>query len=249
MRFIVMHKVPPRYASGVLDQREMAQMGAFIQESVKNGTMLNGAGLLPNVPRTRVVFRDGQCTVTEASGQGGNNLLSAFAAVEVADRGEAIAWAKRFGTILGTCELEIGRVTEAWDLGFVPKPTTKVPEHYLVLFMADANSEAGKPPSEREMKEVPALVDEMVKAKVLQFTEGILPSKLGTRLTFQGGKRVSALDGPFSESKELISGFCLISVPSKEAAVAWAERYGSILMDIEVDVLQLHEQAAYDGKK
>ncbi len=74
------------------------------------------------------------------------------------------------------------------------------------------------------------------------------PSAQGTRLQFKVGRQVSAVDRPFAESKELIAGFCLITVPSKEAALAWAERYGSILTDLQVDVLRLHEQAAFDGK-
>ena len=58
---------------------------------------------------------------------------------------------------------------------------------------------------------------------------------------------MAAIDGPFAESKELIAGFSIIEVPSKEAAIAWADRYGSILTDLEVDVLALHDQAAYEG--
>lgn len=248
MRFIVIHKVPARYEAGVVDPVEIAQMGAFIQESIKQGVFQNGAGLLPRVPRTRLTCRGEQCVVSEASGKGGNNLLAGFALVKVADRDEAIAWARRFAKGIGDCELELGRVTEMWDLGFAPKPEGQVPERYLTMFMADRNSESGAPPSERELREIPALVDEMVKAGVMQLTEGILPSKLGARLHFKAGKRVAAVDGPFTESKELISGFSLINVPTREAALEWAERYGSILTDIEVDVLQLHEQAAYDGK-
>jgi hypothetical protein len=93
-----------------------------------------------------------------------------------------------------------------------------------------------------------ALLEEMAKAGVLTATEGILPSREGTRLQFGQGKQVSAVDGPFAESKELIAGFCVIQVPSKEAALAWAERYGSILTDLEVDVLRLHDQAAFEAK-
>ncbi len=249
MRFIVTHKVPPRYEAGVVDQREIAQMGAFIQESIKSGIFTNGAGLLPKVPRARVSCRGGECVVSEASGKGGNNLLAGFALMKVADRDEAISWAKRFARAAADCELEVARVTEAWDLGFAPKPEGKVPERYLALFMATPDSEAGAPPSERERREVGALMEEMVKAGVLQLTEGILPSKLGTRLHFSAAKRTAAIDGPFTESKELISGFSLIQVPSKEAAIAWADRYGAILTDIEVDVLQLHEQAAFDDTK
>lgn len=247
MRFIVTHKQGPRYETGTIEQREIVEMGAFIQESIKQGVFKNGAGLLPKVPRTRLVVKGGECTVQHGV-KGQNNLLAGFALFKVADLDEAVRWAKRFGAAVQDGELELGRVTEAWDLGFAPKPEGKVPEQYLCLFMATEASESGSPPTEREMREVPALMEEMKQAGVLGFTEGILPSKLGTRLHFKAGKRVAAVDGPFAESKELIAGFSLIEVPTKEAALAWADRYGSILTDLEVDVLALHEQAAYDGE-
>ncbi len=247
MRFIVMHKVGPRYETGNIEQREIVEMGAFIQEAIKQGTFTNGAGLLPRVPRTRVVARGGVCEVQE-NVKCTNNLLAGFALLKVANRAEAIAWTRRFAEFIKDGEMEIGLLTEAWDLGFAPKPAN-APERYLTLMMANADSEAGTPPSEGEIEKMGAFIAEMVKAGVLESTEGILPSKFGTRLRFKAGKRTLAVDGPFTESKELIAGFSVISVPTKEAALAWAERYGSILMDLEVDVLALHETPAYEGKK
>lgn len=251
MRFIVMHKAGPRYAEMSptvrtdAEQREMAQMGAFIGESVKAGTVLNGAGLVPWVPRTRLVLKDGQLTRKDGPYPGTNELVSGLAVLKVANREEAVRWATRFAHAVGTDgELELGRVTEAWDLGFAPRPEGVVPERYLTVFLATAASEAGAPPSEREQREVGALLKELISAGVLEAAEGIFPSSEGTRLRFTAGKKVATLDGPFAETKECIAGFCVISVPSKEAALAWAERYGSILTDLEVDVLKLHDTAA-----
>jgi hypothetical protein len=241
MRFIVMHKVGPRYETGAIEQREIVEMGAFIQESIKQGTFLNGAGLVPRVPRTRYLAKDGRF---EETTNNDHNLLSGFALLKVANRAEALAWARRFAPFIQPGELELGLVTEAWDLGFGEKPPN-APERYLALMMANAASESEAPPPAEDLPKMGALIDELVKAGVLQALEGIRPSKLGTRLRFQAGKRVLAVDGPFTESKELIAGFSLISVPSKEAALAWAERYGCILTDLEVDVLALHEEAAY----
>lgn len=241
MRFIIMHKTGPRYETGAIEQREIVEMGAFIQDGIKQGIFTNGAGLLPRVPRTRLVVRSGQCEVIE-NAKGSNNLLAGFALLKVKNRAEAITWARRFAQVVKNGELELGLVTEAWDLGFMPRPDD-APERYLALMMANADSESGAPPSEREQREMGALIGEMVQAGVLEATEGILPSKLGARLHFKAGKRVTTLDGPFAESKELIAGFSLITVPSKEAALAWAEKYGAILTDLEVDVLALHDQS------
>jgi hypothetical protein len=247
MRFIVMHKVGPRYETGNIEQREIVEMGAFIQDAIKQGTFTNGAGLVPRVPRTRVIARGGVCEVQE-NARCTNNLLAGFAMLKVANRAEAIAWTRRFAEFVKDGEMEIGLVTEAWDLGFAPKPANP-PERYLTLMMANPASESGAPPSAHEIEKMGVFIGEMVKAGVLEATEGILPSKFGTRLRFKAGKRTLAVDGPFTESKELIAGFSLITVPTKEAALAWAERYGSILTDLEVDVLALHEVSAYDGKK
>jgi hypothetical protein len=248
MRFIVIHKQGPRHTSGEVDQREIAEMSAFVQESIRQGIVKNGAGLLPKAPRTRVTLRQGAATVQHGV-RGANNLLAGFALFKVADRDEAVHWARRFGEVVQDGELELGLVTEPWDLGFAPRPEGKVPERYLSLFMANEASESGAPPTEREQREMGALMGELISAGVLEFTEGILPSRLGTRLAFKAGKRVAAVDGPFAESKELIGGFCIVEVPTKEAALAWADRYGSILKDLEVDVLALHDEAAFDGTK
>jgi hypothetical protein len=247
MRFIVMHKVGPRYETGAIEQREIVEMGAFIQEAIKQGTLTNGAGLLPRVPRTRVIVRGGQCEVQE-NARCSDNLLAGFALLKVKNRAEAIAWTRRFAEFVRDGEMEIGLVTEAWDLGFATKPAN-APERYLTLMMANADSESGAPPAPGDIEKMGAFISEMVKAGVLEAVEGIQPSTLGTRLRFKAGKRTLTLDGPFTESKELIAGFALISVPSKEAALAWAERYGAILTDLEVDVLALHDVSAYDGKQ
>lgn len=248
MRFIVMHKMGPRYFTNQIEQREIIEMTAFIQDAIKQGVFTNGAGLLPSAKRTRLILKDGQLTRKDGPYPGTNELVSGFALLKVADREEAVRWGERFARAIGDCELELGRVTEAWDLGFVPKPEGKVPERYLCIVLANEASESGEPPSERERREVTALMQDMIRAGVVELVEGILPSREGTRLHFKAGKKVATLDGPFAETKEFIAGFSIIQVPSKEAALAWAERYGAILTDLEVDVLKLHDQAAFDGK-
>lgn len=94
------------------------------------------------------------------------------------------------------------------------------------------------PPSEREQQELSALMDEWKKAGVLQAAEAVLPSAQAVRLQFKGLKR-TVIDGPFAESKELIGGFSILELPSREEAIAWTNRYAAILGDVEVDVLRL----------
>lgn len=245
MRFIVMHKAGPRYFANQVEKREIVEMGTFIGAAIKEGTFLNGAGLTPAVPRTRLSFKGGQLTRKDGATPAGNELVSGLALLKVADREEAVSWARRFAKVIDAdCELELGRVTEAWDLGFAPKPEGKVPERYLIVFLANEASESGAPPSEREQREMGVLLSDLSRAGVAELIEGIKPSREGTRLHFKAGRKVTTLDGPFAETKECIAGFSIIQVPTKEAALAWAEQYGRILTDLEVDVLALHDESA-----
>jgi hypothetical protein len=242
MRFIVMHKAGPRYFANQVEKREIFEMGAFIQASIKEGTFLNGAGLSPAAPRTHLSFKGGKLTRSDGALAGANELVAGLALLKVADREEAIAWARRFAQVIDAdCELELGRVTEAWDLGLSPRPEGKVAERYLLVFLANEASESGAPPSEREQREMDVLLTDLSRAGVLELVEGIKPSREGTRLQFKAGRKVTTLDGPFAETKECIAGFSIIQVPTREEALAWAERYGRILTDLEVDVLALHD--------
>jgi hypothetical protein len=78
----------------------------------------------------------------------------------------------------------------------------------------------------------------MTKAGVLQATGGLLSTKNGARIRFEGKKR-TVVDGPFAESKELVAGYAIIDVPSKAAAIEWALRFGDIVRVNEVEVRQM----------
>jgi hypothetical protein len=72
--------------------------------------------------------------------------------------------------------------------------------------------------------------------------DSLAPSSKGARSAPSQGKR-NWVDGPFAETKELISGFSLLELPSKADALAWADRYGAILVENEIDVREVHEPA------
>ncbi|MFT3711187.1 MAG: hypothetical protein QM817_26455 [Archangium sp.] len=239
MRCLVMHKqgtVEPETWSPPTPEL-MNAMGALVGELLQKKAMENGAGLNPKFPRTRITSQGG--TVVERHGPltGTNELLAHVAMFEVENKAAAIDLGKRYAKAVGgDVTLELGRVTEAWDLGHAPMPTGPVPEKYLLLHMADAASEAGIAFTSDQSARVRSVLDS---TKVLMPLEHVRPSKEGRRLKFKSGRRVSAFDGPFAESKELISGFCLINLPSFEDCVAMGERYGAILAELEVDVLPL----------
>lgn len=93
----------------------------------------------------------------------------------------------------------------------------------MVIVKATANSEAGEMPSEQLLAEMTAFNEELAKAGVMLAGEGLHPSSKGKRVRFAGGRR-TVIDGPFSETKELIAGYWMWQVESMEEAVEWVRR-------------------------
>ncbi len=93
----------------------------------------------------------------------------------------------------------------------------------IVVVKANADSEAGKMPSEQELAEMGRFNEELVKAGVMLAGEGLHPSRKGKRIRFEGSKK-TVIDGPFAETKELIAGFWLWQVRSMDEAVEWLKR-------------------------
>ncbi|TCC11716.1 YciI family protein [Kribbella soli] len=94
---------------------------------------------------------------------------------------------------------------------------------FMMVFKANEESEAGQPPSEESLTAMGLVMAEMAEKGVLLAGDGLLPSSHGFRLQLDEGKR-RVVDGPFAETKELIAGFCLIEVASREEAVEWGWR-------------------------
>jgi hypothetical protein len=94
---------------------------------------------------------------------------------------------------------------------------------FMVIVKASEESEAGVLPDEKILSVMGKYNEELVKAGVMLAAEGLHPSSKGARVKFSGGKR-TVTDGPFSETKELIAGFWLWQVKSKEEAVEWLKR-------------------------
>ncbi len=93
----------------------------------------------------------------------------------------------------------------------------------MVLVKANKDSEAGMMPKEKLLAEMGKFNEELVKAGILLAADGLQPSSKGKRVRFSGEKRI-VIDGPFSETKELIAGFWLWQVRSMEEAVEWLKR-------------------------
>lgn len=101
-------------------------------------------------------------------------------------------------------------------------------------------AERSVPPSQEEMATMGKLVEEGFRAGWLLATEGCLPSKLGARVRSSNGK-LSVTDGPFTESKELVAGFALLKVNSKEEAIELTRKFLQVAGDGECELRQIYE--------
>jgi hypothetical protein len=111
----------------------------------------------------------------------------------------------------------------------------------MVIVKASKDSEAGVMPSRQLLTEMGNFNEELAKAGVLVAGEGLQPSSKGTRVRFSGSKR-TVMDGPFAETKELIAGFWIWQVKSKEEAIEWVKRCPNPHNeDSEIEIRQIFE--------
>ena len=112
---------------------------------------------------------------------------------------------------------------------------------FMVIVKADKNSEAGVMPDTQLLTEMGKYNEELVKAGVMLAGEGLHPSSKGARVKFSGTKRTVS-DGPFAETKELIAGFWIWQVKSKEEAIEWVKKCPNpMLGESEIEIRQIFE--------
>jgi hypothetical protein len=109
---------------------------------------------------------------------------------------------------------------------------------FMVIVKANKDSEAGIMPTEELLTAMGKFNEELVKAGVMQAGEGLHPSSKGARVRFSDGK-TSVIDGPFAETKELVAGYWMWQVKSKEQAIEWLKR--APFEDAEVEIRQVFE--------
>ncbi len=235
MRFMMMHKNDPDTEAGKPPPMELVQqMGAFIGAHAQAGRFIDGAGLAGSRTRTRVIVRDGRCSMKHGPYRGEHELPAAMLVLEVKTREEGLGWAERYGKILGDGELELGKVNQPWDIGLAPVPDNP-PLQMLLIEKADAATE-GSGRSSQQKAALSRLKTEMTKAGVLVKSLRLQPSSKGKRLTFERND-LRIQDGPFAESKELIGGFSIMELASMDEAIALCRPYAEILGgNLEIDI-------------
>ena len=110
---------------------------------------------------------------------------------------------------------------------------------FMVIVKSSKESEAGRLPTEQELTEMGDFNEELVKAGVMLAGEGLQPSSKGARVRFEKNGKKTVIDGPFAEAKELVGGFWLWQVKSKDEAIEWLKR--APFQEGEVEIRQVFE--------
>jgi len=114
---------------------------------------------------------------------------------------------------------------------------------FMVIVKATKDSEAGVMPDDKLLAEMATFHEELQKAGVLRDASGLKPTRHGWRIRYAGDKR-SVIDGPFAETKELVAGYTMIEVSSREEALEWTKRFPNPSLDngeAEIEVRPLFE--------
>ncbi|MGA0609745.1 YciI family protein [Caldimonas sp. KR1-144] len=114
---------------------------------------------------------------------------------------------------------------------------------FMIIVRGNADTEAGKLPEEALLAAMTSYHEELARAGVLLDANGLQPTSKGFRIQYRGGRR-RVIDGPFTESKELVAGYTLIEVRSREEAMEWARRFPAPFgeqADGEIEVRALYE--------
>jgi hypothetical protein len=239
MKFMFMHRTNAHWESGAAPTMDLVRkVGAMVGEVVRSGRLVAADGLRASSQGVRLNFVNGKRTVTKGPLVGNNELIAGLAVMKLGSLDEAIEWSTKFANAYGDLEIDIRPATEAWDIGLGAKPEGLTTRRYIAMHKATAQSEAGTPPTEAQVRDIGALIEEMTKAGVLLSTAGIAPSRTAVRVRNFGGKK-TVVDGPFAESKELVGGFVTLELGSKAEAVEWALRYVDVLGEVELDILQV----------
>lgn len=115
---------------------------------------------------------------------------------------------------------------------------------FMVIVKATPETEQGQMPTAEELAAMGAFNEELVKAGVMLAGDGLYPSEKGARVRFDAKGATTVIDGPFTESKELIAGYWIWELPALEDAVAWLKK--APFFDGEVEIRQVHGAEAFE---
>ncbi len=244
MRFMVMVKATKDSEAGVLpDEKVLVEMGKFNEELVKAGALLAAEGLQASSKGARVRYANGKTKVTDGPFAEAKELVAGFWLIQTKSMDEAVEWARRVPFQEG--EVEIRPLFELTDFPVDPAekpdgwrekeeqfraaPPARKPRtiRFMGLLKADTDTETGILPDEKLLPAMGAFFEEGTKSGVILAGEGLQPSSKGVRVRYSGSKR-TVIDGPFAETKELIAGYAIIQVNSRDEAIEWTRQFVTV---------------------
>ena len=244
MRFIMMVKASKDSEAGVLpDEKILSEMGRYNEALVKAGALLAADGLQASSKGARVRYAEGKVKVTDGPFAAAKELIAGYWLIQAQSKEEAVEWAKRVPFQEG--EVEIRPLFELTDFPVdpaeepggwrgseeqfraAPPPRRPGTIRFMGLLKADKVTEAGTLPDEKLLAAMGAFFEEGVKSGVILSGEGLKPTSEGVRVRYSGSKR-AVIDGPFAESKELIAGYAIIQVKSRDEAIEWTKRFVTV---------------------
>lgn len=273
MRFMLLVKSDAKIEAGGLPSLEtIAAMGKFNDELTKAGALLAAEGLKPTSKGARIRNQGGKITVVDGPFTEAKEIIAGFWMLKTTNREEAVEWMKRCPA---EEELELRQVFEVDDFakdesekpggwrdteqsfrddhgpaGGVyggPKPGSEKRLRFIHFMKGDAGYEAGKMPEPKVLEAMGKLMDTMAKQGVLLAGEGLAPSSKSSRTQTRNGKR-GVVDGPFSEAKEMVGGYSLIQVGSREEAIEWATRVQKVAGEGESELREVFEPSDVEAQ-
>lgn len=267
MRFMAIVKSNPKSEAGVLpDEQMLEEMGRYNEQLIQAGAMLSGDGLEASSKGVRIRASGGKTRQIDGPFAEAKELVGGYWILQFASRDEAVRWLERAPFREGEVELrplyeledfpvDASEQAGGWrdqEQATRAAHSEKAPQRspgkrrYLCILKADAHTEAGDEATPEILAEMGGLIDEMTKAGVMLSGEGLKPSREGVRIHYQGNKP-RVVDGPFTESKELIAGFSVLQASTLQELLPWARRFLDIHMrgvgvqEGEVELRPMHE--------
>lgn len=254
MRVMMLLRSDAQSEAGVMPPEQvLADMGEYSERLMNAGVLAGAEGLHASGKGAKVRIANGKTSVLDGPFAEAKEVVAGYYMLKVKDLQDAIEWTKQLPGADWTpeAEAELRPLYETED--FVVDPTeqpggwrdqeiearqaleTKAPgpekgPRWISFLKADKNTEAEMEPSNKLLEEMGALMSEMMEKGVLVSGEGLRASKHGAKVLLKD-KKISVVDGPFTESKEMIAGFTIFRAKSKAEAVEWARRCLQIHMD------------------
>jgi hypothetical protein len=260
MRVIMMLKSDAPSEAGIPpDERMLTEMGQYSERLINAGLMLGGEGLHPTSMGAKVRISKGKTHVIDGPFAEAKEVVAGYYLLKTKDLQEAIEWTKQLpgADYIPEGEAELRPLYEPEDFAPRGQPIGQPPPAFAVpgpekglrwmhLLRADENTERGMQPSPKLLQEMGALMAEMAEKGILISGDGLRPSSQGARVHLKN-KKITVVDGPFTESKELVAGITMFRARTKAEAIEWARRCLQIHMDGtgidtgEIEVRQVYE--------